>query len=194
MTKKILLLSITMILVASVWRASAGDEPPASGEVGRYQMVAGLDGRVYVLDTAFGQCWSRAGGEWRDEGNPTKAPKDGRAPVPGPVQLMLPSRSVEMTVMQREERSIPGSSGTVRLKLGDVTDGQAMFSVITSEGKILLERKSVEQGDRVEFSLGKMRFVATIEELRNILIGIDFARIRVSVAEKKKPNRKPQER
>lgn len=184
MTKNIflLLVSVAITLAVNDRRASAQDAGSRTG-VGRYQLAT-LDGRIFVLDTATGQCWSRTpAGDWRNEGNPTKTNEGKQARTPHePPQLELPHATVEMTVIQREERAIPGSDGSVRLRLGDITEGQVHLSVVTAEGDFLLEKTSVDQGDNVEFTVGRKKYVLHIHELRNILIGDDFAKITVAEA------------
>src|SRR5215213_993684 len=115
MSKVILLLVPAVVaLVGFLDRAAAQDEPrrSAASEIGRYQLVTGQGHPLFLIDTATGNCWSRTGdGEWRDEGNPTKssnrkAAQKSERSVP---KLQLPEESIKMVVMQREERSIPGS-------------------------------------------------------------------------------------
>ena len=153
------------------------------GQIGRYRLVPVLGNHIFLIDTATGQCWSRAlDGEWRDEGNPTlsktRAPaREAKAPAPA---LNLPEKSVELTVLQREERAIPGSDGSVRIRLGDISDGQVLLTVVSGDESHLLERVSVSQDDKVEFSLGKAKYTVHIKELRNLFIGDDFAKITVA--------------
>ena len=108
----------------------------------------------------------------RNEPNPK-----GKAP-----SLNLPEKSVEMIIMQREEEAIPGSDGSVRIRLGDITGGQVLISVVTADKDYLLQRTSVSQGDRVGFSVGEKQYTIHVKELRNILIGEDFAKLVVSEA------------
>ena len=174
--------------------AAAQESAPRrrTGDVGRYQLANSEGGRIVVLDTTSGQCWSKAhGGEWRDEGNPT-APGEGkpdRKALRTPIALKLPEKSVEMTVLQREERAIPGSDGRVRIQLGDITDNQAFLTIVTDDGEKLLDRTSLTQGDKASFAVGEKKFTAHIKELRNILIGNDFAKISISAEEERKPAR-----
>jgi len=148
------------------------------GEVGRYQLMRLSETRLFMIDTATGQCWSwTPDGEWRNEGNPTQVQAQKQCVKSPPPSLDLPEKSVEMIVIQREDRAIPGSDGSVRIRLGDITEGQALLSVVTADEDCLLERTSVSQGDSVEFSVGKKKYTAHLQELRNILIGDDFARI-----------------
>lgn len=166
-------------------------EPPAAVEndrIGRYQMAGGWDGCIYVLDTATGQCWMRTpDGSWRDAGNPAKTqPEKSRKKAERTVpKLDLPEKTVEIVVAQREAVEIPGSDGTVRVRLGDITAGQVFLWVVTADDETLLRRTSLAQGDMVEFAVGKKRYTIHVKELRNILIGDDFAKIVVSEAEEK---------
>lgn len=207
MNRHILVLALAALALAA-GRAAAQDavkEAPAAAEdvqVGRYQIVAASDYRVYVLDTATGQCWMRmADGSWRDAGNPAKpkAAKDKRhgkrqAKRPAP-KLDLPEKTVEMVVSQRETPAIPGSDGTIRVQLGDITAGQVFLTVTTKDGEPLLRRKSVAQGDTVEFPVGKKRYAIHIKELRNILVGDDFAKITIAeVVEEKAAGKKTKEK
>jgi hypothetical protein len=189
MNKFLLHAAVAIAFAVCHGRGWAQETPPRAtpGQVGRYQLVAfEPEGRIYLLDTATGQCWSRApGGDWRDDGNPTltkvrRVKGQTNRSTPG---LNLQEKSVEMIVVQREERAIPGSDGSVRVRLGDITEGQALLSIVTADGEYLLERASVTQGDTVRFFLRKKQYAVHIKELRNILIGDDFAKITVSEAE-----------
>jgi hypothetical protein len=162
-----LIAAVVMINGGSLAAQSSETKPPG--------------GLLFLIDTTTGQCWSRSeNGDWHDAGNPTKkkAKKSERTEERVVSSLKLPEKSVEVTVVQREERAIPGSEGTVRLRLGDVTDGQAFLEVVTSD-ETLLPRKSIRQGDSVEFTVDKKKFTARVVELRNILIGDDFAKLTI---------------
>ncbi len=199
MSKCIPILVTAATLVAgwgnSAW-GQAAQKPAESPPVGRYQVVAGwgegFDTRMFVIDTATGQVWSRAkDGEWQDEGNPTQSKARRAAAVkPAVPTLNLDSKSVDLTIIQREERAIPGSDGTVRIRLGDITEGQVLLTVVTSGNKLLLDTTSVSQGDKVEFSVGGKRYTLEIKELRNVLIGDDFAKVVVEEAVPKRASEK----
>jgi hypothetical protein len=200
MSKRILLVAtVAVALVGSSSRTSAQEGPSRSGssEVGRYQLVRVSENHFFLIDTATGHCWSRTpDADWRDEGNPTKSRdrKLAKASERSVPKLDLPGESVEMVVMQREERSIPGSDGSVRIRLGDITDGQVLLSVGTDDEDKLLERTSVAQGDTVWFSVGKQKYTVHVEELRNILIGDDFAKITVALAREEDTPKVPRPR
>jgi len=165
---------------------------PPVGKVGRYQIVS-TGPTALLLDTATGRVWSRNfQGEWRDEGNPTQSPPRAtesivRKAPPRPTEpevkkppssLKFPERSVDMTIMQRETRLVPGSDGTVRIKLGDVTNGQVFLEVL-SDNQTLVPRKSLRQGDAVEFSLDGKKYLVRLAELHDILVGEDWAKVTV---------------
>jgi hypothetical protein len=201
MTKRILLLATAAVaLLASTNHTSAQQGPSRfeASQVGRYQLVRVSDAHLFLIDTATGHCWSwTPAGKWRDDGNPTRASDESltRKGARSAPKLDLPMESVEMTVVQREERSIPGSDGSVRVRLGDITEGQVLLSIGTDDDHKLLEWTSVAQGDTVRFSVGKQNYTARIEELRNVLIGDDFAKITITKAPEDnppKPRRSPE--
>jgi len=188
-------IAILAIIGAGQWliaQEPSGKVPPA-GKVGRYQIVS-TGPTALLLDTATGRVWSRNfQGEWRDEGNPTTSPPRPTEPTtrkspPRPTEpevkrtpppsLKLPERSVEITITQRETRPVPGSEGTVRIKIGDVTNGQVFLEVLT-DNQTLVPRKSLRQGDAVEFSLDGKKYLVRLAELHDILIGEDWAKVTV---------------
>lgn len=177
-------LAIALAFCASGGAAQDVASRPEASQIGRYQ-IAAAEERIFVLDTATGQCWGLTqNGTWLNEGNPTKMKEGKRTRTPDDelAKLELPDTPVELTVIQREERAIPGSDGSVRIRLGDITDGQALLAVVTADGEFLLERTSISQDDALEFEVGKRKYKLHIHELRNVLIGDDFAKIRVSEA------------
>jgi hypothetical protein len=178
------------LLVAGgvVWAQRADDESPRSGQVGRYQLsVAGVDSDlgVVVLDTATGQCWRRGANRgWENWGNPTRDSKAVEAPRKRePITLSLPDEPVSVAVIQRHTRPIPGSDGRLFVRVGDITEGQALVSVENESGEEVLAPMSLRQGDHAEFRLAGERFYLQVRELRNLLIGDDFALCEISSRE-----------
>jgi len=138
-------------------------------QVGRYQLVAGLHGRVYVIDTATAQCWSRGpDGRWIDLGNPFDAQRKRK---PAPLSLKLPAEPVELTILQRRSKAIPGSEDRILLQLGDITVGQVLLSVRSDHGKLLLDDTSVEPGEVAKFTVADKTFYIRLRELTNVLLG-----------------------
>jgi hypothetical protein len=183
---RIALIVIAVVFTAAVPRASAQDSASRRPrEIGRYQLCATNSG-LFLIDTATGQCWIRMpDGQWRDDGSPADAARDpaARRAKGAPPTLELAGSS-EMTIVQREERAIPGSDGTVRIRLGDITEGQVLLAIVTADDDHLLETTSVEQGEEVEFSVGGKRYVVHVAELRNVVLGDDFATITIAEAAK----------
>jgi hypothetical protein len=187
--KKLLLLLLGTAGIIAIGRNSATSQTDRAdfraGEIGRFQIVAVGDARVYLLDTATGQCWTRSAvsGDWRDAGNPTRRPARGDRRgerESGEVSLKLPSETVRLSIFQREERAIPGSNGSVRIHLGDVTDGQAFLTVVTSDRQTLLDRTSVTEDDSAYFTFDGKKYEVRIREMRNVLIGDDFVTVEIS--------------
>ena len=213
MNKRILLAAVAITVVGIGVRLSAQEFAPPSLH-GRYQLLRVNDNCLYLIDTATGHVWARylTEGDWRDEGNPTQ-PKPSEPPPKmkkgkgkfkvDDVQrkserpqatLEIKDQPLNMVIVQREERAVPGSNGTVFIRVGDITDGQAFLTIVDVDRKELFGRKSIRQGDTVEFAVGPKKFTVKVEELRNILIGDDFARLTVCEtgrtyhAEKKESN------
>ncbi|MEX2140884.1 MAG: hypothetical protein WD894_16590 [Pirellulales bacterium] len=186
-TFRFLLVAATALAMSEQLAVAQKVEAPSdTRQIGRYQLFAGPDRQIFVIDTSTGQCWSRISrGRWQDEGNPTRAKqrKEQRSADEAAPSLELASKSVEMSVLQREERAIPGSDGSVRIRLGDITEGQVFLSVLAEDDEPLVERTSLSQGDSVEFSVGRKTYTVRLTDLRNVLIGDDFARITVAEAE-----------
>src|SRR5262245_22712977 len=74
--------------------AQVGGPPPVERQVGRYQLATLPNGRIVVLDTATGQCWSKitGGDQWQDEGSPAprRVPAPGGGPPPAGVPAAAP--------------------------------------------------------------------------------------------------------
>ncbi len=184
--------AVLLVACGVAWAQRAGDGPPPAGQVGRYQLaVAGVDSDlgVVVLDTATGQCWRRsAHRDWEDWGNPTRDARAAQAPAKrGPITLSLTEEPVSVAVIQRHARPIPGSHERLFVRVGDITEGQALVSIVDDDGEEILAPASLRQGDHAAFRLGDERFFLQVRELRNLLIGDDFAVCEVSTREPKRP-------
>jgi hypothetical protein len=73
-----------------------------------------------------------------------------------------------------------GDHETSFLKLGDITEGQVLLSVTSDGPDSLMDERSVQVGDVVEFQVAKKTFYVDIRELRNIAIGTDFGVFEIS--------------
>jgi hypothetical protein len=185
MTSRILWAAAAIAVVGVGIRVSAQEQPfrrelHPHAQIGRFQL-ASAGPVMFMIDTATGQVWKRnENGDWNDDGNPTKPKPASETEAKKSAALDLKGKSVEMVVVQREERAVPGSDGTVLIRVGDITDGQAFLTIVNADREELLPRTSVKQGDAVEFRLGAKHFSVKVNELRNILIGDDFAKLTVA--------------
>ena len=104
------------------------------------------------------------------------------APAPAPAQdaPRLDGLPLELTVQQRSTTVVPGTDGTLRLTIDDITDGQAMVSLIGETGAPLLGPVSLGAGASERFELGRSAYVLTLEELDNEWIGEDHATFTLS--------------
>ncbi len=71
----------------------------------------------------------------------------------------------------------------VRVSIGDITGGRVRVSVEDDTGRLLVEARSMRQGDVLQFTgPADASFRLELLELTNLLIGNDFARLRLSPA------------
>lgn len=154
-----LLLSVT---------SQAAPPPKQRTQVGRYQLVVGHH-VIYVIDTATAHCWCRGpDGGWVDLGTPfDRQPKR----TPAPLSLKLPDEPVELTILQRRSKPIPGSEDRIFLQVGDITAGQVLLSVRGDEGEVLLDDTSVKTGKVAKFTVADKTFYVRLRELTNVLLG-----------------------
>lgn len=92
-----------------------------------------------------------------------------------PKRLDLESDEVRFTVSQRSWTALPGSSQMVYLRLGDITGGQVMASVVGPRSEKLADARSMRDGDTLEFALADGAYVLRLDRLVNVLIGDDHA-------------------
>ena len=105
--------------------------------------------------------------------------------------LRLPADPLEMTILQRQERAIPGSSKRVLIRLGDVTGGQVLLTIHTNHNTVLLDTQSVKPGDVVPFNVGEQRFFLSVINLRNFITGEDFGVFELSATRPVPPEPAP---
>ncbi len=88
------------------------------------------------------------------------------------LDLNLPIRFV---VQQRTDDVVPGTGGTLRLSLGDITDGQVHATLLSHAAADALVDQPLRAGDVVPFELRGARLQLELVELRSLLIGRDTA-------------------
>ena len=82
----------------------------------------------------------------------------------------------ELHVMQRTSIELPGSSGEMMLSLGDITRGQVLTTLHSPGGTVLVDKRSMREGDSIPFEYHGDAYVLSLEHLDNQLIGVDTAR------------------
>jgi type II secretory pathway pseudopilin PulG len=88
--------------------------------------------------------------------------------------LVAPKPPFRMTIQQRERKAMPGTNGSVIVRLGDITHGQVLLSIDDPSGNSLLSTVSVHEGDIQSFSVAGQSFEIEIVELKNFLTSEDY--------------------
>ncbi len=91
-----------------------------------------------------------------------------------------------LTVKQRTQTPVPGSSDKLILSIGDITRGKVEAS-IRSEGAVLLQPVDLSTGDKKSFRYQERSYEITLTELNNALVGEDFATFRLAEAAATEP-------
>ncbi len=196
MTRTIVLIGIGILLsIGSSLRAKEPAKPKLQQrEVGRYQLVTGfgelVESKVYVIDTMTGHVWSKAGGKWRDEGNPTKLARTrgiGSEKQSPKIEL---KDAKPLTVVQRSSKDLPGSDGRISVHVDDITGGQVLLTIRGDDGRKVIDQQSVRVDDIIDFEADGRKYLLCVVRLANFLIGDDFVEFAVSVKPAPKPNKK----
>jgi hypothetical protein len=103
------------------------------------------------------------------------------APPPAPPISGLPAT---FTIKQRSQIEVPGTSGSLKLSISDITRGQVQTSVFNdkNEKEVLLQPVSFAKGDQKTIEYQKRRYELTLVELSNALVGEDFATFKLADA------------
>jgi hypothetical protein len=97
------------------------------------------------------------------------------------VKFGFPEDPLRLTVVQRSSKPIPGFHGAVNVKIGDITGGQVLLEILSDESlRPLVDTVSVQAGDAVSFEVQDTRCYVSVIELRNFLMGDDFAVLEIS--------------
>lgn len=95
-------------------------------------------------------------------------------------RLDFPGDTVRMTMIQKHTKTIPGSKNTLKVRLGDITGRQVLLSIHGVYNKPVVDTVSVHHGDVVPFRVGENKYFLTVIELRNLIVGDDFAVFEIS--------------
>ena len=92
----------------------------------------------------------------------------------------LPGGMAVIRIAQRTSEVVPGSNGKVQVHIADITAGQAELTIYHKEGKVILGTTSMKEGDKTTFDVDGFGYVLSIPELKNRLVGDDYAVIEIS--------------
>ncbi len=95
-------------------------------------------------------------------------------------RLDLPADPVQVTVLQRGTKALPGSKDTVKLNLGDITGGQVLLSIEGPGDKTIVDTCSMWPGKVVPFEVAGSRYYLKVVDLRNLAVGDDFGVFEIS--------------
>ncbi|MBI4717758.1 MAG: DUF5329 family protein [Planctomycetes bacterium] len=111
---------------------------------------------------------------------------DGRVAASAAISytIRLPARPLTLVdgrqslhAYQRCVTEVPG--GNLRVRLGDITAGAVPLAMTDSLDNTVLERATVRDGDVLPFVLAGAAYVLVVQELVNLPIGEDFARLSI---------------
>jgi hypothetical protein len=100
--------------------------------------------------------------------------------LPQDAPLELTASIARLTLVQRRSADVPGSGGRLRVEIGDITRKQVALTLTHKDGRTIIPRASVVQGQTLEFSLGGRRYRLTVVGLKNKLVGTDMATLEFS--------------
>ncbi len=116
---------------------------------------------------------------WEEQGEVTvvcgqEGQNELRVTVRKPVAALDLDDGGRFTVVQRYTVEIPGSSGYLKVHIGDVTGGQTRVTLRTAEGEVLVLDRSLRQGETVRFDLSGNEYELLLDKMVNFLIGDDY--------------------
>ena len=94
----------------------------------------------------------------------------------------IPGLPLELKIAQRAVRPIRGTKERLRLSVGDITKGSVAVEIRYKNAKAVLPAVDLKQGDSKSFEFEGHRYVISVKELKNSLIGEDFATIVIASA------------
>lgn len=92
-------------------------------------------------------------------------------------ELLRPAEggAITFSVSQEVTKAVPGSNGYLKLKLGDITDGEASVELATAEGSRLLESAPMTTNERRTFTFGDEHYTLALLNMVTLPIGQDWA-------------------
>jgi hypothetical protein len=89
--------------------------------------------------------------------------------------MRIEALPAEMRVAQRTTTAVPGTRDALRLTIDDITKGQVIASLATSDGASVLAPVSLRQGSSERFEWGGASYLLTLTKLENALVAADHA-------------------
>lgn len=113
-----------------------------------------------------------------------------------PPEFELATDPLRLTVVQRRSKPIPGFHGAISVRIGDITFGQVLLDILSDDVlRPVVDTVSVRKGDVIPFELAGVKYCLLVVELRNFLIGDDFAVLDISTkAPPPKPETPPEQK
>jgi hypothetical protein len=104
-----------------------------------------------------------------------------REQVSAPMEFAALPQPFQVTIVQRHTKPITQIHEALKIHIGDITGGQVLLEVIAEGLRMpLVDTVSVQPGDVVPVPCGDKEYYLTVVELRNFLIGDDFAVLEIS--------------
>ena len=91
-----------------------------------------------------------------------------------PERLDFPFDEVKLTIHQRASKKIPGSNGALKIHFGDITAGHVAVAVYGPKGEMVVDTKTMAEGDTLSLHLVEQDYVLRLDKLVNYLIGTDY--------------------
>lgn len=92
--------------------------------------------------------------------------------------LTIPNDGFEFSLEQRHSIQLPSHLANTYCEIDDITGGQTILTIKSSESIII--SRSISEGDIINFSISNKTYNLECIELKNYLIGDDFAIFKIS--------------
>jgi len=79
-----------------------------------------------------------------------------------------------MTIYQRATKILPGTDGSLRVHVGDITAGRVLISIYGPNGDPIIDTVPMQEGDALFLSLLERNYVLRLDKLVNLLVGHDY--------------------
>jgi hypothetical protein len=80
-----------------------------------------------------------------------------------------------LTVIQRYSERLPGAGGYLMIKLGDISGGEVLTSIVTADNNIFIKKQPLRKGGFIDFEYGREKYRIVLVSLINLFSGDDYA-------------------